>query len=37
MGHQQILMLVIGVIIIGLSTAVGLTMFNQEMTRINRQ
>jgi len=37
MGYQQIIMLVIGVIIIGLSTAVGLTMFTQEMTRINRQ
>jgi len=37
MGYQQILMIVIGVIIIGLSTTVGLSMFNQEMTRLNRQ
>jgi len=37
MGYQQILMIVIGVIIIGLSTTVGLSMFNHEMTRLNRQ
>ncbi|MDP8268400.1 MAG: hypothetical protein P9L97_06695 [Candidatus Tenebribacter davisii] len=37
MGYQQILMLVLGVIIIGLSVAVGLTMFTEQMTRINRQ
>ncbi len=37
MGYQQILMLVLGVIIIGLSVVVGLTMFTQQMTNINRQ
>ena len=37
MGYQQILMLVLGVIIIGLSVAVGFTMFTQQMTNINRQ
>ena len=36
MGYQQILMLVLAVIIIGLSAAVGLTMFTQEMTKMNR-
>jgi hypothetical protein len=37
MGYQQILMLVLAVIIIGLSVAVGLTMFTEQMTRLNRQ
>ncbi|MCF7859299.1 MAG: hypothetical protein K9N07_08280 [Candidatus Cloacimonetes bacterium] len=37
MGYQQILMLVLGVIIIGLSAAVGLSMFTNEMKKINRQ
>ena len=37
MGYQQILMLILGVIIIGLSVVVGLTMFTQQMTNINRQ
>lgn len=37
MGYQQILMLVLGVIIIGLSVTVGLTMFTQQMMSINRQ
>ncbi len=37
MGYQQILMLVLGIIIIGLSVTVGLDMFTQEMMRINRQ
>jgi len=36
MGYQQILMLVLGVLIIGISVAVGLGMFNHEMTKINR-
>ena len=37
MGYQQILMLVLGVIIIGISVVVGLDMFTNEMMRINRQ
>jgi len=37
MGYQQILMLVLGVIIIGISVAVGLDMFTQEMMKNNRQ
>jgi len=37
MSYQQILMLILGVIIIGLSVVVGLTMFTQQMTNINRQ
>ena len=37
MGYQQILMLVLGVIIIGISVAVGLGMFTYEMTKNNRQ
>ncbi len=37
MGYQQILMLVLAVIIIGLSVTVGLTMFTQHMMSINRQ
>ena len=37
MGYQQILMLVLGVIIIGISVAVGLDMFTQEMMKMNRQ
>lgn len=37
MGYQQILMLVIGVIIVGLSTTVGLSMYTNEMTKMNRQ
>jgi len=36
MGYQQILMLVLGVIIIGLSVVVGLIMFTQQMVNINR-
>jgi len=37
MDYQQILMLILGVIIIGISVAVGLDMFTQEMTKNNRQ
>lgn len=37
MGYQQILMVVLAVIIVGIAVAVGLTMFNEQSRNINRQ
>ena len=37
MGYQQILMLFLSVVIIGISVTVGITIYTHEMTRINRQ
>ena len=36
MGTQQILLIVLGVIIVGIAVAVGLLMFNQNAIRSNR-
>ena len=37
MGYQQMLMLVLCVIIIGISTTIGLEMFGNEMVKFNRK
>ena len=37
MGYQQMLMLVLCVIIIGVSTTIGIEMFNNEMMKFNRK
>lgn len=37
MGYQQILMVVLAVIIVGIAVSVGLTMFNEQSRNINRQ
>ena len=37
MGYQQKLMIFLSIIIIGLSIAVGITTYIQDMTKINRQ
>ena len=37
MGYQQNLMIFLGIIIISISIAVGITMYIQDMTKINRQ
>ncbi len=37
MGYQQIIMLFLSVVIIGISVTVGITIYIHEMTRINRQ
>ncbi len=37
MGTQQILLIVLSVIIVGIAVAVGITMFNAEATNSNRQ
>ncbi len=37
MGYQQVLMLFLSVVIIGISVTVGITIYIHEMTRINRQ
>lgn len=37
MGTQQILLIVLSVIIVGIAVAVGITMFNAQATNANRQ
>ena len=37
MGTQQILLIVLSVIIVGIAVAVGITMFNAQATNSNRQ
>ncbi len=37
MGTQQILLIVIGVIVVGVSVSVGITMFNNQSAGSNRQ
>ena len=37
MGTQQILLIVLSVIIVGIAAAVGITMFNTQATNANRQ
>ena len=37
MGSQQILLIVLGVIVIGIAVAVGLMMFNSQASNSNRQ
>ncbi|HPR17413.1 MAG TPA: hypothetical protein PLD62_04130 [Candidatus Cloacimonadota bacterium] len=37
MGTQQILLIVLSVIIVGIAVAVGITMFNSQATNSNRQ
>jgi len=37
MGYQQMLMLVLSILIIGISTVIGIQMFNNEMMNFNRK